>query len=144
MPESEREQRRVPLVLGTLAAVLGVVAAVYYAGLGLTLSHYDAKAHLVVSRRILDSLTPGWEQIGAVWLPLPHLLNMLPVQIDFFYRTGLFAIGVSILAHAIATASIAGTVLALTSSWSGAALAATLYATNPNVLYLQSTPMTEP
>jgi hypothetical protein len=82
----------VPYVIGGLAAALGIAAAVYYATLGLTLSHYDAKAHLVVSRRILDSLTPGWEQIGAVWLPLPHLVNMLPVQIDFLYRTGLFAI----------------------------------------------------
>ena len=49
---------------------------------GLSLSHYDAKAHLVVARRIFDSLTPSWEQIGAVWLPLPHVLNALPVQID--------------------------------------------------------------
>ncbi len=24
----------------------------------------------------------GWQQIGAVWLPLPHLLNAIPVQID--------------------------------------------------------------
>ena len=51
--------------------------------LGLTLAHYDARAHLVVARRILDSLMPGWQQVGAVWLPLPHLLNMLPVQIDW-------------------------------------------------------------
>src|SRR5687768_17892078 len=100
----------VPLVVATLAAMLGIVAATYYADLGLTLSHYDAKAHLVVSRRILDSLTPGWEQIGAVWLPLPHLLNMLPVQIDFFYRTGGFAVALSILSHAVAAASIGGVV----------------------------------
>src|SRR5918998_344821 len=90
---------KVPVVLGALAALLGSGAAIYYATLGLTLSHYDAKAHLVVARRILDSLTPGWEQIGAVWLPLPHLLNMLPVQIDLFYRTGAFAIAVSVLSH---------------------------------------------
>ena len=25
--------------------------------------------------RVIDSLTPGWRQIGAVWLPLPHLIN---------------------------------------------------------------------
>ena len=126
------------------AAILGVVAAFYYASLGLTLSHYDAKAHLVVSRRILDSLTPGWEQIGAVWLPLPHLINMLPVQLDFFYRTGLFAIAVSIACHALAAGSIAATVFALTASRAGAVLGAALYALNPNTLYLQSTPMTEP
>jgi hypothetical protein len=138
------DRRRVPLVVGGLAAVLGIAAAFYYATLGLTLSHYDAKAHLVVSRRILDSLTPGWEQIGAVWLPLPHLVNMLPVQSDFLYRTGLFAIALSIASHALAAGAIAATVLALTSSRAGAVLAAALYATNPNVLYLQSTPMTEP
>lgn len=133
-----------PGLLGLLAGALGVGAACYYSSLGLTLSHYDAKAHLVVSRRILDSLTPGWEQIGAVWLPLPHLVNMLPVHIDFFYRTGVFAIGVSILSHAVATAAIAGTVIALTSSRVSAALAAILYGLNANILYLQSTPMTEP
>ncbi len=133
-----------PTLIGRLAAVLGILAAVWYSAKGLTLSHYDAKAHLVVSRRILDSLTPGWEQIGAVWLPLPHLLNMLPMQIDHFYRTGTFAIAVSVLSHAVAAASIAAVVVVLTSSRVGAALAATLYATNPNVLYLQSTPMTEP
>lgn len=134
----------VPQAIAVAAAILGAGAAWYYASLGLTLSHYDAKAHLVVSRRILDSLTPGWEQIGAVWLPLPHLVNVLPVQIDYFYRTGLFAIGVSIACHALAAGSIAATIHALTSSRAGATLAAALYALNPNTLYLQSTPMTEP
>ena len=79
-----------------LAVLAGLGAAVVYGRSGLALSHYDAKAHLVVARRILDSITPGWEQIGAVWLPLPHLLNMLPVQIDLFYRTGASAIALSI------------------------------------------------
>jgi hypothetical protein len=125
-------------------AVAGVAAAAYYASLGLTLAHYDAKAHLVVSRRILDSLTPGWEQIGAVWLPLPHVINMLPAQIDVLYRTGLFAVAVSIACHALAAMSIASTIHELTSSRAGAALGAALYATNANTLYLQSTPMTEP
>ena len=67
-------------------------AAIAYSHLGLALSHYDARAHLVVSRRIFDSIVPGWQQIGAVWLPLPHLINMLPVQVDVLYRTGAFAI----------------------------------------------------
>jgi hypothetical protein len=132
------------LILGGLTLVTGIAAALWYARAGLTLSHYDAKAHLVVSRRILDSLTPGWEQIGAVWLPLPHLINMLPVQIDVLYRTGAFAVALSILQHALAATSLAATVMALTASRPGAALAAALYASNPNVLYLQSTPMTEP
>ena len=72
--------------------MIGTAAALYYSAAGLALAHYDARAHLVVARRIIDSLTPGWQQVGAVWLPLPHLLNMLPVQIDVLYRTGASAI----------------------------------------------------
>jgi hypothetical protein len=131
-------------VLGGLAAILGTFAASVYWRAGLSLSHYDAKAHLVVARRVFDSLTPSWEQIGAVWLPLPHLLNAIPVQNDWMYRTGASAIAMSITSFAIATASLSAIVRSLTGSRTGAVLAAALFALNPNVLYLQSTPMTEP
>jgi hypothetical protein len=53
------------------------------------------------SRRIFDSITPGWEQVGAVWLPLPHLINAIPVQIDVFYQTGAFASLISIACFGI-------------------------------------------
>jgi len=135
---------RLSRALGLLAAILGTIAASVYWRAGLSLSHYDAKAHLVVARRIFDSLTPSWEQIGAVWLPLPHLLNAIPVQIDFFYQTGAFAIAVSIVSFAITTACVSAIVRSLSGSRTGAVLAASLFALNPNVLYLQSTPMTEP
>jgi len=122
----------------------GTAAAVYYARLGLTLIHYDARAHLVVARRVIDSLTPGWQQIGAVWLPLPHLLNLLPVQIDAWYRTGVSAVVISILSLGLAAWALATVIQRTTGSTSGAAAAAALLISNPSVLYLQSTPMTEP
>jgi hypothetical protein len=124
--------------------MLGIFTALRYSSLGLTLSHYDARGHLVVARRIFDSITPGWQQIGAVWLPLPHLLNALPVQIDTFYRTGASAVAVSVASYAIATGAIAWIIAALTESWLAAVAGALVFALNPNVLYLQSTPMTEP
>ena len=131
-------------VLGALAAIVGTAAAASYWRAGLSLSHYDAKAHLVVARRLLDSLTPSWEQIGAVWLPLPHVLNALPVQVDWLYRTGASAIAISVASFALATACISAVVMRVSGSQAGAILAALLFASNPNVLYLQSTPMTEP
>lgn len=130
--------------LGALAGILGSIAAALYWRAGLSLSHYDAKAHLVVARRIFDSLTPSWEQIGAVWLPLPHVLNALPVQIDWMYRTGASAIAISIASFAITVACVSAIVRKISGSRTGAILAAALFAFNPNVLYLQSTPMTEP
>jgi hypothetical protein len=133
-----------PIATGIGAAIAGAAVAWRYHALGLTLTHYDARGHLVVARRIADSITPGWQQIGAVWLPLPHLLNALPVQIDLFYRTGASAVAISIASYAIACAAIAWIVFALTDCSVAALAAAAVFALNPNVLYLQSTPMTEP
>ena len=126
------------------AALGGMYAAWHYHRLGLTLSHYDARGHLVVARRIADSITPGWQQIGAVWLPLPHLLNAIPVQADLLYRTGASAVAISIAAYAIAAGAIGWILLMLTGSTLAAVAGAVVFALNPNVLYLQSTPMTEP
>jgi hypothetical protein len=120
------------------------MAAWWYFGQELALSHYDAKGHLVVARRIIDSLTPGWIQVGAVWLPLPHLLNMLPVQVDVLYRTGASATAMSVLSLALGGYAISRLVLRATGSVPAALVAVALLALNPNVLYLQSTPMTEP
>jgi hypothetical protein len=131
-------------LVAALAAAVGVAAAWHYARLDLTLSHYDAKAHLVVARRIADSLTPGWVQIGAIWLPLPHVLNFLPVQIDAWFRSGLSGIVISVVSFAVATGAVSWFVLAATGSRAAALLAALVLASDPDVLYLQSTPMTEP
>jgi hypothetical protein len=126
------------------AAAVGALAAWHYHALGLTLSHYDARGHLIVARRIADSITPGWQQIGAVWLPLPHLLNAIPVQIDVLYRSGLSAVALSIAEYAIAAGAIAWIIQRVTGSALAAVAGTAVFALNPNVLYLQSTPMTEP
>ena len=140
----ERRRSRLPAAVALAAAVFGSLVAWHYHTLGLTLTHYDARGHLIVARRIADSITPGGQQIGAVWLPLPHLLNALPVQIDFFYRTGMSAVALSIAEYAIAAGAIAWIVLWLTESPLAAVAGTAVFALNPNVLYLQSTPMTEP
>jgi hypothetical protein len=137
-------RRGTPIALGVVAAIGGAIVALHYHRLGLTLSHYDARGHLVVARRVIDSITPGWQQIGAVWLPLPHLLNTIPVQIDVLYRTGASGVALSVGAFAVAAGGIAWLVIAMTESSAAAIAAAAVFALNPNVLYLQSTPMTEP
>jgi hypothetical protein len=136
--------RRAPATIAAGVTLFGTLAAVHFQRLGLTLAHYDARAHLVVARRVFDSLTPGWQQVGAVWLPLPHLLNAIPVQIDWLYRTGYSAIAISILSMAVAAWSISRLIQRATGSIAGGATASALLMLNPDVLYLQSTPMTEP
>jgi hypothetical protein len=136
--------RRAAALVAAAVGLFGTGAAIYYYQLGLTLAHYDARAHLVVARRVFDSLTPGWQQVGAVWLPLPHILNAVPVQIDWLYRTGASGVAISIASMALAAWAIAWLIHRATGSIAGGIVAAALLMLNPNVLYLQSTPMTEP
>lgn len=131
-------------LVALVSAIVGVAAASHYFALDLTLSHYDAKAHLVVARRVADSLTPGWKQFGGVWLPLPHVLNALPVQVDHWYRTGLSGVALSVLSFSVAATCLAFATWRLSGSRAAAAAAWVVFAADPNVLYLQSTPMTEP
>jgi hypothetical protein len=144
IPFARRALPTAPIAMALAAALGGAFVAWHYHQLGLTLSHYDARGHLVVARRIADSITPGWQQIGGVWLPLPHLLNAIPVQADLFYRTGASAVAISIVSYAVTAGAIGWIVLMLTASVPAAAAGAAVFALNPNVLYLQSTPMTEP
>ena len=131
-------------LLAAVALLAGLAAWIIYLNEGLVLAHYDAKAHLVVARRVIDSLTPGWRQIGAVWLPLPHLIQILPTQIDVFYRSGAFGSLLSIACLAVAVWAMSRLVLSMTGSRLGAVASAALIVVNPNLLYVHVTPMTEP
>ena len=125
-----------------LLAVLSAAAVVWVARHGYTLYYGDAEAHLNIARRIVDSRTPGYGQIGTVWLPLPHVLMLPLVRNDALWHSG--------LAGAIPSAAcfvLAGTCLFALSRralgpWAAAAATA-VFALNPNLLYLQATPMTE-
>src|SRR3954470_23275538 len=103
-------------LLAAAATAAGIAAWAVFERADLVLSHYDAKAHLVVARRLFDNITPGWQQVGAVWLPLPHLINALPAQVDLLYRTGLFASLVSILCLGVSAWAAARLVLRMTGS----------------------------
>ncbi len=131
-------------LLAAVALLVGLAAWIFYLNEGLVLAHYDAKAHLVVARRVIDSLTPGWRQIGAVWLPLPHLIQILPTQLDLFYRTGAFGSLLSVACFGVTVWATARLVVSTTGSRLGAAAAAALLVLNPNLLYVHVTPMTEP
>lgn len=130
-----------PLLLLTL---LSIAAASITAAAGWTLYYGDANAHLNIARRILDSRQPGWEQIGTVWLPLPHLLALPFVQIDSLWRSGIAGVIPSAACFILSGLFLFLTFERLFQSRAAAWAGLLAYALNPNLLYLQSTPMTEP
>jgi hypothetical protein len=125
------------------AAVMAAAVAYFYRS-GSTLYPGDAEAHLNIARRIVDSRTPGWSQIGTTWLPLPHLLMVPLVRNDWMWRTGLAGAIVSSVSTSVAAAFFFASVQRLFLNAAAAAAAVAVFLLNPNTLYLGSVPMTEP
>lgn len=126
-----------------LLAAIGGVAAWWCFDRGYTLYFGDAEAHLNIARRVLDSRTPGPYQIGTVWLPLPHAVLIPFVLRDAWWRSGLAGVFPSFVCFVLAGAFLFAAARRIYGS-AGAALATTLlFALNPEILYLQATPMTE-
>jgi hypothetical protein len=107
------------------------------------LNYGDAVAHLHIARRVIDSHRPGLSQLGSVWLPLPHLLLLPFVAVYAWWADGIAGMIPSALAYVAGCAGI----YRLARCWlrpSAAIVALAFFALNPNLLYLQTTAMTEP
>jgi len=107
------------------------------------LNYGDAVAHLHIARRVIDSHFPGPSQLGSVWLPLPHLLMIPFVAVYAWWANGIAGLIPSALAWMAACYGL----YKLARRWLGpapAAIALAFFALNPNLLYMQTTAMTEP
>ncbi|HXR40706.1 MAG TPA: hypothetical protein VN776_16500 [Terracidiphilus sp.] len=110
---------------------------------GALLNYGDAVAHLHIARRVLDAHQPRFSELGSVWLPLPHILMLPFVQVYSWWANGIAGTIPSALAYLAACAGF----YRLARRWlppSSAGLALAFFAINPNLLYLQTTAMTEP
>ena len=124
-------------------AILSASAATFVNQSGWTLFYGDAESHLNIARRIVDSRTPGYDQIGTVWLPLAHLLALPFISNDGLWRSGLAGVIPASAGFVMAGAFLFSAVRRAAHSSAAAWTTLALLALNPNLLYLQSTPMTE-
>ena len=127
---------------GLLALVSAAAVYIFYRG-GYLLYYGDAEAHLNIARRIVDSRTPGYDQVGTVWLPLPHWLMLPFVRVDWLWQTGLAGSIPSAICYVLAGTLLFRAMKRAFQSTAAAVTATVLFACNPNLLYLQAIPMTE-
>jgi hypothetical protein len=143
------ERRGLPAPFVEVAAAAGAIAAVALSALawvqmhGYTLYYGDAEAHLNIARRFVESRTPGYDQVGTVWLPLPHALMLPFILNDWLWRTGLAGALPAFACFVLAALGLYLVARRVFDSRAAAATGAALLVLNPNVLYLQSIPMTE-
>lgn len=107
------------------------------------IAYGDAESHLNISKRVVHSLTPGMAQLGGIWLPLPHLFLAPLVYFDFLWRSGLAGSIVSGICYVITSIYIFKLIYLLTHTLLPSFLGTLVFCLNPNILYLQSTAMTE-
>jgi hypothetical protein len=158
---------RTIILVGYLAGFASLIAFLWYFRHNQVLLYGDAVAHINIARRVFDSRTPELKQLGTVWLPLPHLLIIPFIFSDWSWQTGFggswpfmiaYVAGVvgifRLVRDGVAPASrrlsrgrpAHGEDESGESSWSARVapwFAALIFATNPSLLYMQSTAMTE-
>ena len=123
------------------SAVASIAAYWYFSSTHATLDYPGAAARLLTARRVFEGPSPGVAQLGAAWLPLPQLLTLPLVWLNAWFYSGLAGSVVSMISYVLATGYLYRTALGLTRSRIAGVIAGAVFAANPDVLYLQSTPM---
>ncbi len=139
---------RPPLIPSKAVLVVAVLAAAAATGWSAAthsmVLYGDARAHMDVARHVTDALTPGWAQLGSVWLPLPQILLVPLVAITPLWHNGAAGAIVSGICFVYAAVRVYSIVQDLTASKVGAWAGFLVFVVNLNLLYMQSTALTEP
>jgi hypothetical protein len=130
-------------LLSLILSIISVASFIYYHRNGLGLSYNDARSHLDIGRRVVEGLKPGLAQIGSVWLPLPHLLMIPTIWNDFMWHTGLSGAIQSMVSFVATGILIYKFLEKINVKMFGRLLGVLVFVANINVLYMQSTAMTE-
>ncbi|MBI1862875.1 hypothetical protein HYS00_02030 [Candidatus Microgenomates bacterium] len=125
------------------ALLLAVIATAYSFSHDYIVMYGDAESHLNIAKRTINSITPGFAQLGGIWLPIPHMMMVPFIWSDFLWRTGLAGSIVSGFCYVISGFYLFKLVRLITKSTAAATVGFLTFALNLNILYMQSTPMTE-
>jgi hypothetical protein len=146
-------EQRGGLMVAVIAAVLSIASFAYLFTNGMTNHYGDGIAHVNIARKVVDSpdnsLWQRYLQIGTPWLPLQTVLMLPLVANDSLWRSGAAGSLVSMIAFVIAATMIFQMARCLyrqedtrLAAWMPV-LSLAIFALNPSVLFMQTTPMTE-
>ncbi len=134
------------VALAVCAAILAVALGSlhFFYTRGLTQLYGDTIAHMEGARRVFDSLTPGFAELGNVWLPLFHWLAAPLAINDHLWRTGLAGSLVSTAAFAVSAWFLFRLAIEMNGSVAAGFITLSAFLLCPSMFYLAGTPMTEP
>ncbi len=138
------KQHSVRPVIVILLVVMGISATAtsIFFSKGMTTWFVDGISRVMIAKQIVSGFTPGITQSGTWWLPLPHIA-MTPFVIDNdLYQTAIAGSLISMFSYTIAAVFLYNTVVYVTRD-TIAGLIAVVAFSGPNILFMQSVPMSE-
>jgi hypothetical protein len=130
------------LLTAFLSAISLLFFVIYFQN-GLGIAYNDARSHLDIGRRVVEGLKPGLAQLGSVWLPLNHALMVPTIWNDWMWHSGAAGAIQSMVAFVITGIIVYKFLEKLNVGNWGRLMGIAVFTLNLNVLYLQSTAMTE-
>ena len=141
---SIKSNKKEILFILLLSSLTGLIAQYFSYADEYVFAYRDSIYRLDAARRFIDAVNPGFfNQIGTVWLPLPNLILLPFASIDFLWRTGLAGSIVNFTAYIFNSFLIFYTLKILTKNKIASYAGLILFITNPNILYFQTTAMSE-
>jgi D-inositol-3-phosphate glycosyltransferase len=131
------------IAVATAAVAASLVAAVLVHAAGRAGLYGDAATHLLHGRRVFDSATPGFAQLGNYWPPLQHMLEVPFAWADPLYRSMWAGSLPAMAMYVLAVLGAYHLGVELVRDRRAGAIAAFAVGANPNLLYLQSSAMLE-
>ena len=132
------------LIAMILLACLISVASTWYSFQHHDILLYgDAYSHMLIARSVIDNITPGLGQIGGEWLPLPQLFMVPFIWNDFLWQTGLAGSIPSMICYVTTAVFLFLAAKRLTKSNIASFAGTLVFLLNPNVIYLQTSPLSE-
>ena len=132
------------LLVVLISAIAGLIAQYISFSDEYIFAYRDSIYRLDASRRFYDAINPGiFNQIGTVWLPLPNFIMFPLASIDILWKTGLAGSIVNFIAFIFNAIAIFLTMKLLTENKVAQYAGLLFFILNPNILYIQTTPMSE-
>jgi hypothetical protein len=126
-----------------LALIVSIISFYIFYSNNLHIAYGDASSRLNISRKVVDNLTPGIAQLGNIWLPLPQLLMAPFIWNDYLWHSGIAGYLMSGIAFIAMVFYLYQFGAKIFESKVSGLLCATTSLININLLYMQTTAMSE-
>src|SRR5262249_16855514 len=117
-------------------------SAAYFLHAGLTTALGDSRSRLLIARAVMEGRHAGLAQLGGIWPPFPQVAMLPFVWQDGLYYSGIAGAVPSAVSYVAAAAFLYKLIGRLTLDPVAAVIGVVAFS-GPNLLYLQSVPMSE-